>query len=278
MAELIRRCRPLLGTFVEISAEGAAAIDAAFAAIERVHRLMSAHEPDSDLSNINRFAQARPVQVDAWTAAVIKRALFWFERSQGAFDAVRAGRRAIASGYLPRHADQPQPKAEDSSCVELSATSVRLNEPACLDLGGIAKGFAVDRAVEALCDAGCERGLVNAGGDLRCFGPGPWPISILNPQSRRAVANVGVENGALATSAGLPGEGGLSFDHLGAEGRWTSVSVLAPTACDADALTKIVWTRGAAAASILADADATALLISADGHIETIGAEALVAA
>lgn len=279
MVELLRRCRPLLGTFVEISAARADAVDAAFQAIERVHRLMSAHEPGSGLSQINRFAHLRPIHVDPWIAAVIERALFWSERSQRAFDVVRAGRRAVATGTLPRHPGQPEPVAGDSRCVEMRGGFVSLSKPACLDLGGIAKGFAVDCAVEALREGGCRRGIVNAGGDLRCFGAAPWPISVLHPQSRRAAANVAVENGALATSAGLPADGGLSFDHLGgASGSLVSVTVLAPRACDSDALTKIVWAGGAAASALLAEVDATALLISADAKVERIGAKALEAA
>src|SRR5438552_4284069 len=105
------RCRPLLGTLVEVTADREEAIEAAFAAVDKVHRLMSAHEPDSDVSRINRFAHLRRVEVHDWTARVIERALFWSKRSAGAFDVVRAGKAAVEDGRLPRHADQPQPDA-----------------------------------------------------------------------------------------------------------------------------------------------------------------------
>src|SRR5437870_12383606 len=105
MAEIVRRCRPLLGTFVEVAAEREEAIEAAFAAVSQVHRLMSAHEPDSDVSRINRFAHLRPVAVHEWTARVIERALFWSKRTEGAFDVVRAGKAALERGLMPRHAD-----------------------------------------------------------------------------------------------------------------------------------------------------------------------------
>src|SRR4051794_33210731 len=170
---MLRRCRPLLGTYVEITADTEQAIDVAFAAIERVHRLMSAHERDTDLSRINRFAHQRPVEVDDWTARVLDRALFWAQRSDGAFDIVRAGKAAMERGLLPRHRDQPEPQASHWTCLDLGGDSVRLKKPGCVDLGGIAKGFAVDRAVSALRSAGCERGLVNAGGDMRGFGAEP---------------------------------------------------------------------------------------------------------
>jgi thiamine biosynthesis lipoprotein len=267
------RCQPLLGTFVEVTADRGEAIDAAFAAVERVHRLMSAHEPDSDVSRINRFAHIDPIQVDPWTALVIERGLFWSKRSEGAFDVVRAGKAAIERGLLPRHDDQPQPIASHWTWLEVQGPSVRLLKPGCVDVGGIAKGFAVDRAIDALRHAGCERALVNAGGDLRGFGSEPWPVQVVHPLTRRSIASVELSNCAVATSAGLRARDGLSFDHLGGEERhWISVTVQARTAFDADALTKMVWKSGEAAAALLEQVDASAFGITRDGEIETIGA------
>lgn len=270
---MLRRCRPLLGTFVEVTADRQAAVDAAFAAVERVHRLMSAHEPDSDISRINRFGHVDPIQVDGWTALVIERALFWSKRSEGAFDVVRAGKAAFERGLLPRHPDQPLPAAAHWTWLETQGRSVRLLRPGCVDVGGIAKGFAVDRAVEAMRQAGCERGLVNAGGDLRGFGGEPWPIHVAHPLDRRPLAAVDLDNAAFATSAGLPcDDGTLSFDHLGdGDAGRISVSVLACTACDADALTKIVWNLGDKAGALLADVDAEACAVTRGGEIRTIG-------
>src|SRR5438445_9955130 len=191
------RCRPLLGTFVEVTADREDAIEAAFSAVERAHRLMSAHEPDSDVSRINRFAHIRPVEVHDWTARVIRRALFWSKRSEGAFDVVRAGKMTLERGLLPRHADQPSSHASHWTWLEIQGASLRLRSPGCIDLGGIAKGFAVDRAVDVLGKAGCERGLVNAGGDLRGFGREPWPVTIIDPLSRRHMVAIDLDNEAL---------------------------------------------------------------------------------
>ena len=270
---MARRCRPLLGTFVEVAADGPGAIDAAFDAIERVHRLMSAHEENSDVSRINRFAHMAPVKVADWTALVLERAFFWARRSGGAFDIVRAGRRAIQCGSLPRHADQPMPEAAHWTWLEIQGLSVRLRKAGCVDLGGIAKGFAVDRAIEALRQAGCERGLVNAGGDLRVFGPEPFAVEMADPLTRRSIGTVELRNAALATSAGLPlGTNSLSFDHLGGKNpQWTSVSVQSRTACDADALTKIVWNMDDGAERLLEEIGASAFGYGRAGQIEAIG-------
>jgi thiamine biosynthesis lipoprotein len=274
-----RRCRPLLGTFVEMMADREDAIEAAFTAIQKIHRLMSAHEPDSDVSRINRFGHLRSVDVHDWTSRVIERALFWSKRSESAFDVVHAGRAALEKELLPRYADQPRPEAAHWTWLEIQGPSVRLLKPGCIDLGGIAKGFAVDRAIDALRQSGCARGLVNAGGDVRGFGSVTWPISVVDPLSRRPVVEVELLNEALATSAGVPSSSGrLNFDHLGGKGRWVSVTVVTRNACDADALTKIVWARGARGDVLLDEAGAKALAITAAGEIETLGEVAGMAA
>lgn len=269
----------MLGTLVEIDADNGSAVDLAFATVERVHRLMSAHEPDSELSRINRDAHRRPVAVSDWTAAVIQSALDWSRASDGRFDVVRAGRLALASGRLPRHAGQPEPDEADWTTVGVAGGAVKLDTPACLDLGGIAKGFAIDRAIETLHAAGASRGLVIAGGDMRGFGDEPWPVSVVDPLSRRPLLMINLLDMALATSAGVVDEdGSLSFDHLpGGDPRWVSVTVRSPSARDADALTKIAWSGAAVTADLLRNTAAQAFAIRADGQLEVIGAEAQAA-
>jgi thiamine biosynthesis lipoprotein len=274
----MRRCRPLLGTFVEIDCDFAPAIDEGFAAVERVHGLMSAHEVDSDISRINRFAHIEPVAVHDWTARVIGRALYWSKLSEGAFDVVRAGKRAVERSALPLHEDQPSPIAERWEELDIEGALVRLPRPGCLDLGGIAKGFAVDRAVDALCKAGCTAGLVNAGGDLRAFGPQAQSISIVEPARRAPIAACEIRDRAMATSAALSEGEGFSFDHLlDARSEWTSVTVIGADACDSDALTKIVWKSGHGSNALLARVDAQGFAIRSSGSIEHLGAERLAA-
>ena len=265
-----RRCRPLLGTFVEIEAASESAIEAGYAAIAKVHRLMSAHEPDSDLSRVNRFAHLGPVEVHAWTALVLERALFWAKESEGAFDPVRAGKAAIESGYLPRHPGQPEPAAAHWSWLELQGRSIRLLKPGCIDLGGIAKGFALDKAIEAMRRAGADRGLVNAGGDMAVFGPQPWPAHIADPVTRSPRIEIVLDNEALATSAAVDG----GWAHLpGADQCWLSASVRARSAMDADALTKALLSGSPQAHRCLDLACATALRIACDGSVEEVSRE-----
>jgi thiamine biosynthesis lipoprotein len=268
---MLRRCRPLLGTYVEVTADEIEPIDAAFAEIALTHRLMSAHEPGSDVSRINRFAHHRPVEISDPTREVLERALRWRELTSSLFDVVAAGARSIEDGRIPRHADQPLPT---SARLSLESNRARLSAPGCIDVGGIAKGYAVDRAVAAMGHAGARRGLVNAGGDLFAVGDEPWLVEVVHPQSRQPVLEIELRNEALATSAMLS-DG--SAAHLPDGNEWISVSVRAPNACDADALTKLAWAGYVDLSRLLGRFGAAALGIRADGRVEAIAPESLAA-
>lgn len=269
---MARRCRPLLGTFVEITAASEAAIEAAFSVVARVHGLMSAHQPDSDVSRINRLAHREPVRVDRWTRVVLERANMWSKRSDGAFDVVRAGRAALQRGRIPRHPGQPLPVASHWQALKLEGDEVRFSKPACIDLGGIAKGLAVDGAVRALRRAGAAAGLINAGGDMAGFGDVAWPVYVVDPVTRRPRIEISLCNQALATSALVAAiSGAHSGDHLiGRDERWISATVCAPAAVDADPLAKIVLSRTGFVARCLATAGARALRIGADGVVTAL--------
>ncbi len=181
---MIRRCRPALGTFVEVSIldddamPDAPAFDAAFAAIARVERRMSYHDAASDLSRINREAHRRPVAVDAWTFDVLVAARDLFRRSDGAFDCTVAPL-LVARGVLPPTGVDVDPDATfDDVLLDDDARTVRHRVPLAIDLGGIAKGFAVDRAIDALAAHGVTSAVVDAGGDLRVLGTRPVPIHV----------------------------------------------------------------------------------------------------
>lgn len=265
MAERVTRCRPLLGTFIEVTGPGEHAIEAAFGAIARVHALMSGHDPASKISELNRFGHERPVTLDPWTGALLERALFWARHSEGAFDMVRAGKAAAEHGALPIHPGQPHPEAAHWTWLELTGRTARLMRPGCIDVGGIAKGFAVDRAIDAMKSAGASFGLVNAGGDMAGFGSRPWPVHVVQPDTRRPLAEVEIDNTAIATSSILPGG---DDRHLnGREDALVSATVCGPAAADCDALAKVVLSGSAAVQSCLARARARAFALAADGSM-----------
>ena len=242
----IRRARPLLGTLVEIgtaSELGAdrvqRAIERAFQAVARIQALMSRHDPDSELSRLNRTAAQAPQRVDPHTAAVLGAALRFARLSHGAFDpTIAIGATAATAAAGPCWRD-----------VELDADlRVRYRRPLHLDFGGIAKGYAVDQAARSLLDDGIRDFIVNAGGDLRVGGE--RTVWLRDPVHLGAGhCGLRLRNQALATSAAYfsPGAGGGNaaahlvdpVSRLPYRGT-TSCSVLADDCLRADALTKIV--------------------------------------
>lgn len=254
MSACTRRARPGLGTLVEIRAEGLheaamlRAVDAAFAEVAAVHRLMSFHEAGSDLARIHATPPGSAVEVDARTFEVLQIAHEVAVASQGMFD-VSVAPRLVAWGRLPRPASPFTPDAHASwRDIELmEGKRVRLRRPLWLDLGGIAKGYAVDRAIDILRAGGARQACVNAGGDLRILGARAEPVCV------RVIGRHGIQhqqlvelaNAAIASSACDQGDESPPGPHVhamtrAAVGGVASVSVVAERCVIADALTKVV--------------------------------------
>jgi thiamine biosynthesis lipoprotein len=229
--------RVAMGTFVVIEAQAPGreaaekGVGAAFAAITQVERLLHPSRPGSDLAVIAAAPRALPVTVHPWTWEVLDLSRRLTEWSRGAFDPCLD----TAPGRL---AD-----------IDLSRRGHAVpHAPVHIDLGGIGKGFAVDRAIDALRAWGCEGGLVNAGGDLAAFGPCSHPI--VRTSAGGAGCIVELKDAALASSD--TGEPRRPSEHRGyyhgADRRRTvagSVTVMARSAAIADALTKCALIGGA---------------------------------
>ncbi len=249
------RCKPLLGTFVEISIreneEGLEAIENAFNAIQKVHDLMGFHHPESELSLINRLAHIEAVEVHPWTAQVIKIAKEIYLASDGLFNC-GIGHRLVAAGLLPRHITFTNHELGGIEDIQFLAPDlIKSNRPVCLDLGGIAKGFAVDMAVRVLTSEGITSGSVNAGGDLRVFGKTALPIQIRDPELPENLIEIGsLKDGAIATSSLYFAKRDQQMSHIinplaqnASEVHAEilgSFSVLAKECVYADALTKVL--------------------------------------
>ncbi len=251
----VRRCRPMLGTFVEISATEAASrtIDQAFSAMARIHRLMSFHSEDSDLARMRTAAWGQPVSVAPETIAVLKLCQSLWRESEGLFD-VAVGANLIADGYLPSCVSFPASKLDGTTGdLEVrSDGSVICHRPMLIDLGGIAKGYAVDRACDVLLAEGAKNILINAGGDLRTAAGPPVEIVIRN-QRGRTVDRILINKGALASSDNSRSRrrrwtGRLQSPHRGRGGCAVAsrsvTTVLSPTCAMADALTKVAIADG----------------------------------
>jgi thiamine biosynthesis lipoprotein len=218
-------------------------VAAGFDAIATVERLMHPTRAGSDLAALRHLPLHTALRVHPWTFAVLELCRQFHRLSNAAFDPC-----------LPTSPG----RLHD---LELRAPlEVIAHAPLHLDLGGIAKGFAVDRALEALRSAGCSNGLVNAGGDLATFGEPQRDIICRRADGRSRVVHL--RDAALATSD--TGQVAPPAEHQGYyHGRAVQVrltgyaAVMAPNAVTADALTKCVLADGSP--------EATAHLLEACG-------------
>lgn len=267
------RARALLGTIVSIRLEDASTaamescINAGFAAAERVHRLMSFHEPESDVSRLNRFGAAATVQVDPLTFRVLKCAIDISNRSGGCFD-ITVAPQLVERGLLPlpKFHEPPDPEATWQDIELLDDHCVRFRRPLWLDLGGIAKGFAVDHVLEMMALPLESSVCINAGGDLRVAGPGVAQVRLRNG-STGSVPVMRLQEASLASSSGRDLGGSRRESHRGPHihgigrmpmGRHTFVSVVARECMVADALTKVVMALKEQSEAILVEYGATA--------------------
>jgi thiamine biosynthesis lipoprotein len=228
----LSRCQNWLGTYVSVKlssselsrSELLELSSQAFACIREVHQAMSFQSPDSELTRINCVASEAWVQLSPPMLEVIECALKVAQASDGAFDI------AFARGE-----DKGDWQAIE---VDRSNRRLRVHAPLALDLSGIAKGFAVDQATQAL-SCHCQY-AINAGGDLRLSEWHRTSASVILPD-RRLLIEVPMQRAALASSSDQFGR--ATFNHRLARFEPTtaaSYSVFADTCMVADALTKVL--------------------------------------
>ncbi|MBC7163194.1 FAD:protein FMN transferase [Immundisolibacter sp.] len=274
----MRRAQPWLGTLVGIEATGlppaqlARAIDRAFRAVARVHSRMSFHEPDSELSRLNRAAHAGPVPVSGHLRRVLRAACRLSALTNGRFD-VTIAPTLVRWGYLPGLSNSPETTGDWRDIRLGTDGTVRFARPLLIDLGGIAKGYAVDQAIASLRRAGVPQACVNAGGDLRFYGHEPRRIGVRDPADPARLRLLPpLLQGAVATSCvadtrrrhGQAWRSPLVDPRRGRAWAATgSVTVLARSCLRADALTKPVAIDPAACEPVLRRLQAQALLLPA---------------
>jgi thiamine biosynthesis lipoprotein len=234
--------RPALGTFVEIGLSHDSSpkkFHNAFAAIKKVEDLMSFHDPLSELSRLNSLSIGAHLKVSLETLFVLKKAEELRNISQGAFN-VAVGTQLAQWNLLPRHFKSL--KMTHSPFLIEGQEIFRINE-GLLDLGGIAKGFAVDEAVDAM-KGSCQSGFVNAGGDIRVFGEEKIPFHI--QMGRNIFHEMLLDNKSMATSTVrrvLWKNKMYVSHHIKSDNtpclKRSTVTLLADTCIIADALTKV---------------------------------------
>ena len=243
---------------------GQDAVNAVFREVARIDNLMSTYIADSKMSEINRDAAAGPVEAGDELFALITRSLDISVLTRGAFDITydsvgqhydfREGRRPdeeTISAELPRLDYRLVEANGDDGTIRFMAEGVRIN------LGGIAKGYTVERGIEILRQHGVMHGRVTAGGDSRLLGDRrgqPWMVGVQDPRYGDQVAvTIPLENEAISTSGDYERffeEDGERYHHIiepstgHPAGEVRSATIIGPDAILTDALSTAVFVMG----------------------------------
>lgn len=261
----LKQTEMIMGTLVEITVIPAneKAIKEAFEALKKVDALMSTYKEDSEISILNREGKA---QVSQQTLEVIEDAIEFSKLTKGAFDItvkplINLWKKAEKEEKVPT--EQEIEKAillVGYDKIVIEGNQVRLEKEGMqIDLGGIAKGYAVDKAIEALKKNGIKRALVNAGGDLYALGKAlrgeRWSIGIQDPREKdKIIDTIKVKDKAVATSGDYRRYftlEGKRFSHivnpktgLTVQDVPMSVTIVGPDATTTDALSTGVFVLG----------------------------------
>lgn len=288
-AEWFHEERGIMGTRigVELWADDRASadrhIERVMQEMHRIDALMSTYKPSSQVSIVNADAARQPVRVDADLFGLLETSLEYSRVTEGAFDITYA---SVGHLYDFRRGIKPSDEAIASALpavnyrhvvLDRESRTVRFAQAGVrIDLGGIAKGWAVDQAIGLLRAAGVERAMVTAGGDTRIIGDRfgkPWMVGIRDPrEDGKVIVRIPLDDAALSTSGDYERffeEDGMRYHHIikPASGRPAravrSVTVIGPTATRTDGLSKTIFVlgieRGMRILDRLGDVDAVAI-------------------
>ncbi len=267
---LISEERVLMGTQVIVKAVGGnreqlqTAITAAFDEVSRLERLMSNFMPDTELSRINQQAGKSPVVISRELLGVIKRSLFFSELSHGAFDISFA---SVGKLWDFRKGVIPAPESINAQLPFVNYRKIQIDDERStvflpsremeIGLGGIGKGYAMDRAMAVLSERGIQNAMVMAGGDTVIKGKNGndlWRVGLRDPDKANGIlAVLPLEDQAISTSGDYERffiNDGVRYHHI-LDTRTgypamlcRSVTILAQDATTSDALTKPVFILG----------------------------------
>ncbi len=213
--------RPLMGTIGEIQVvhddadRAYRAMESAFEELDRLERILTFYSDSSEIGKVNRLAFDQEVSVSPETSELIARALHWSQATGGFFE---PGLGKVIALWDVKHRTEPPPENQWVRLADRffhkkiilsgdrSAPTVRfLSDDVKIDLGGIAKGYAADRAIEILVKEGVGQALVNLGGDIATLGgkseSEAWTIGVRDPENVSKIAKIiSLKNQAVATS------------------------------------------------------------------------------
>jgi FAD:protein FMN transferase len=292
-ADWLKQQRNMMGTLISLEIDSQKHDQARICAkqvfdeINRIEQLMSPYIAESEISQINNKAVAQTVAVSPELFDLLKTSIKFSELSGGAFDISFA---SIGYQYDYRKKIQPDEKHIKQALpnvnyrnIKLDRNSVRLTQSGMrIDLGGIAKGYAVDRAIDLLKKCGISSAIVSAGGDSRIIGDKngrPWIIGIQHPRNKDAYAlRIPLSNTAISTSGDYERyflTNDERIHHIinprtgrSAKRSW-SASVIGPDATTTDALSTTLFVLGAEKGIQLIEKmqDMDAIIIDASGKV-----------
>lgn len=272
-AQLVKETRALMDTFCEISCYDdnkdaiVSAIDAAFKEMERIEKVFSKFNENSEVSNINALAGLEKISASEEVFKLIERSVYYSRISDGAFD-ITIAPLMEAWGFVRRNKTIPDKGTIENALkgvgyknIELDPKGMSikfLNRKTKIDFGGVAKGYAVDRARDILAAHGIKNGLVNLGGNMFALGYAPgnkkWKIGVEDPVNKgKLLRSFELKDKAISTSGNyerffeIEGE---RYSHIinpvtGEPCRGiVSVTVIADSAEEADALSTAIFVMG----------------------------------
>ena len=275
--------------WAEERATGEAAIDAVMREMQRIDASMSTYKPQSEVSRVNAQAARAPMRISRELFDLLATAVEYSRLTDGAFDITYA---SVGFMYDFRRRHRPTESQIEAALPAVNYRNLVLDRQrrtvyfsrrgVRIDLGGIAKGYAVDRGIAVLQQRGVGHALVSAGGDSRIIGDRlgkPWIVGIRHPDHKeQVIARVPLADTAISTSGDYEryfDENGVRYHHIldPATGhpasKARSATILAPTAMRTDGLSKTAFVLGPEAALAIVNRleDVDAILVAPDGRV-----------
>ncbi|MGD9015533.1 MAG: FAD:protein FMN transferase [Candidatus Omnitrophota bacterium] len=258
---LYKDSRLMMGTIIEVISPDKQAAAIAFKEINRIESLLSVFKDDSEIARLNRQGRLR---VSQETLQVIKQSGEFWQATQGAFDITAAPLIELWGFYnkkyrIPSDSEIKEKLALigfdkikiDGNIIEFKIAGMKI------DLAAIAKGFAIDCAVEKLRSAGIESALLNAGGDIYCLGNKfglPWQVAVRTNEQLISAENLKLKDKAVATSGNYEQYfwvDNVRYCHIlnpktgrPADSNLASVTVIADDCLTTDALATSIFVLG----------------------------------
>jgi thiamine biosynthesis lipoprotein len=267
--------RIMMGTFVEVISSESRAANIAFAEIQRIENILSKYKEDSGVSKLNKYSQ---IKASPELFYLIKKSLDFWQVSFGAFD-ITVAPLVDLWGFTDRKFRKPDEAEIKKTLKLIGSNKIILNfsnnmvkfmlSGMKIDLGGIAKGYALDCAVKKLKEAGIKNCLVNLGGQIYCWGTKSglprinpfgiirgeaWKVAVQNPRGKDFQEILELEDKAVATSGDYEQyfiKNKKRYSHIldpktgyPANSGIVSVTVIAPDGLTADALATAIFVLG----------------------------------